>query len=417
MHTKDTPSGAHTENSNMDRSATGGPGLSWVHEAGEALLWTRFLRVPALAARPQRVLLSLFLVVLVGFIGGIRMPWRDAETPAFLEAVLGAKFAALGQVWQGAMSLDALAASAGFARLIADVPVLAITEYPVESLVLGLPILLVFAVLAGAVCRSVACEYSLEMTLSWTRQLGFAVSRWRSLVGVLVLPMAVIGVIALVLAVGGWVSFNVVPGLELVGGLVFGLGLMLGLVAVVLLVLLVLAWPMLVPAAVCEGTDAIDAAGRALAYAIAKPARLVLYLLVAGFVCTAAGVIAMALANGAVAFTEGVAGVWVSSQGVAELTGSYPPGVALDAEGNVLEVGALATASARMVGFWGSFLRVVAASYIISMVLTAGTMVYLFMRQVCDGQHYAELWTPGQIERAFEAAMRDTADTPEETDA
>jgi len=227
----------------------------------------------------------------------------------------------------------------------------------------------------------------------------------------------VIGVIALVLAVGGWVSFNVVPGLELVGGLVFGLGLMLGLVAVVLLVLLVLAWPMLVPAAVCEGTDAIDAAGRALAYAIAKPARLVLYLLVAGFVCTAAGVIAMALANGAVAFTEGVAGVWVSSQGVAELTGSYPPGVALDAEGNVLEVGALATASARMVGFWGSFLRVVAASYIISMVLTAGTMVYLFMRQVCDGQHYAELWTPGQIERAFEAAMRDTADTPEETDA
>ncbi|VAX40232.1 hypothetical protein MNBD_PLANCTO03-1379, partial [hydrothermal vent metagenome] len=88
----------------------------------------------------------------------------------------------------------------------------------------------------------------------------------------------------------------------------------------------------------------------------------------------------------------------------------YPPGIALDAEGEVLEVGRLAKASAGMVGFWGSFLRVVAASYVVSMMLTTGTLIYLFMRQLCDGQHYAELWTPGQIERAFEAAMRDTGD-------
>ncbi len=412
MHAKDTPAP-----SSEGRAATGGPGLSWVHEAGEALLWTRFLRVPALAARPQRVMLSLFLVVLVGFLGGLRLPWRDAESPAFLDAVLGAGLEAFGQVWRGAAGLDVQAASEGYANLIAVVPTLALTEYPIELVVLGVPILLVFAVLAGAVCRSVACEYALEITLPWTQQLGFAVSRWRSMVGVLALPIGVLGVIALVLAVGGFVFFNVVPGLELVGGLVFGVGLMLGLGAVVLLVLLSLAWPMLLPAAACEGTDAIDAAGRALAYAIARPARLVMYLIVTGFVCVVAGGIAIAIANGAAAFTEGVAGAWVSFHGAAEITGSFPASAAVDAEGKVLEIGTLATASAWMVGFWGSVLRVVAASYVVSMVLTAGTLLYLFMRQVCDGQHYAELWTPGQIERSFEAAMRDSEGTPGQNDA
>ena len=395
MHTPDTPDRAP-----VDRSTPNGPGLSWVHEAGEALLWPRLLRVPALAARPQRVMLSLFLLVLVGFLGRLRLPWREAKTPAFLDAVLGAKFEAMGQVWGGILGLDVQVASAGFARLLVEVPMRAMTEYPVEVVLLGFPMLLVFALFAGAVCRSVACEFSLEMTLSWTRQLGFAASRWRSLVGVLVLPGAVVGVIALVLAVGGRVFFNVVPGLELVGGLVFGVGLLLGLVAVVLVVLLTLAWPMLVPAAVCEGTDAIDAAGRVLAYAIARPLRLMVYLIVGGGVCLVAGGIALAIANGAVAFTEGVAGVWVSSQGAAEIVGSNPP------------EGTLAKASAGMVGFWGAFLRVVAASYVVSMMLTAGTLIYLFMRQLCDGQHYAELWTPGQIERAFEAAMRDAEEEP-----
>ncbi|VAX40674.1 hypothetical protein MNBD_PLANCTO03-321, partial [hydrothermal vent metagenome] len=195
MHTPDTPDRAPA-----DRSAAGGPGLSWVHEAGEALLWPRLLRVPALAARPQRVMLSLFLLVLVGFLGRLRLPWREAETPAFLEAVLGAKLEAMGQVWRGILGLDVEAASAGCARLLVEVPMRALTEYPVEVVLLGLPMVLVFALCAGAVCRSVACEFSLEMTLAWTRQLGFAASRWRSLVGVLVLPGAVIGVIGLVLA-------------------------------------------------------------------------------------------------------------------------------------------------------------------------------------------------------------------------
>ena len=63
----------------------------------EQLLWVKLLRLPALALRPQRVGLAVFLVVLVGLIGRLEMPWRDAETLPFLDAMLGAKLVA----WSG----------------------------------------------------------------------------------------------------------------------------------------------------------------------------------------------------------------------------------------------------------------------------------------------------------------------------
>jgi hypothetical protein len=386
-------------------SAATAPGLSWVQEAGEALLWTRLLRIPALAARPQRVVLGAFLLLVIGAIGGVRLPWRDEQLPPILDAVVGAKLAALSELWAGVLALSPRAAAAGLARVLTDASSVALTDYPLEALLLGVPMLLAGSVLAGAISRSVACEFSQEITLPWTRQLAFAVQRWRSMVGVLVLPWAIVGVIALLLAGAGFVCFNRVPGPELLGGLLFGLAVLLGLAAALCTIAATLAWPMLVPAVACEGTDAIDAAGRALAYAIARPIRLLAYLAVAGAVCIAASTVAVAVAEGAAAFARSAAMAWVSDRGVAEITGVAPVRVMPGDGAGVEPIGALAESSAAMVAFWGSCLRVVAGGYIVSMVLTAGTLIYLFMRQVCDGQHYAELWTPGEIERSFAAAL------------
>lgn len=359
----------------------------------EQLLWVRLLRVPAFALRPQRVGFSVFLVALVGLIGRLRMPWRDAEEMPFLDAVVGAKLEGFAQVWRGVTGLHGGAVGSGFAAILIDAPTLAVTRYPVESVVLGVPMVIVWAVLGGAVCRSVACEVSLEMTLPWTRQLGFGLRRWRTLVGTAVLPGVLIGVVALVLAAGGAVLFNGVPGLELVGGVLYGVGLLLSLAATVLVGVVLLGWPLLLPAAACEGTDAIDAAGRVLAYVIARPVRLIVYLLIGGLVATLATGVAIGLVEGAIGFARAMAGMWVSAEGAAELTGAYPMAARLNDAGELWEVGGLAEASSWLVGFWGSCLRLVAVGYAVSCVLTAGTMVYLFLRQVCDGQHYAELWT------------------------
>lgn len=359
----------------------------------EQLLWVKLLRLPALALRPQRVGLALFLVALVGLIGRLEMPWRDAETLPFLDAVLGAKLEALAQLWHGVVGLHGGAIGAGFAALLIDVPAMALSRYPAESVLLGVPMALVWAVLGGAVCRSVACEVSLEMTLPWTKQLGFAVKRWRTFLGVAVLPASLIAAIALVLAMGGLVLFNVVPGLELIGGLFYGLGLLLGLVAAGLVVVLLLGWSMLLPSAACEGTDAFDSVGRVLAYVVARPVRLLMYVFIGGLVSALAGGLALGLAESAIGFTRATAGAWVPAQGLAELTGAYPLEAQLNEAGELREIGGVTSVSSWMVGFWGSCLRLVAAGYALSCVLTAGTMVYLFMRQVCDGQHYAELWS------------------------
>ncbi|MCC7388673.1 MAG: hypothetical protein IT431_07875 [Phycisphaerales bacterium] len=392
-------------------SAAPAPGLSWVQEAGEALLWPRLLRVPALAARPQRVVLGAFLLLVIGAIGSVRLPWRDEQLPPILDAVVGAKLAALSDLWAGVLALSPRAVAAGLARVLTDASSVALTDYPIEALLLGVPMLVAGSVLAGAVCRSVACEFSQEITLPWTRQLAFALQRWRSMVGVLVLPWAIVGVIALILAGAGFLCFNGIPGPELLGGLLFGLAVLLGLAAVLCTIAATLAWPMLVPAVACEGTDAIDAAGRALAYALARPIRLLAYLAVAGAVCLAASTVAVAVADGATDFARASASAWVSDRGVAEIAGAAT-GRVMPGDG-AEPVGALAETSGAMVAFWGSCLRVVAGGYIVSMVLTAGTLIYLFMRQICDGQHYAELWTPGEIERSFAAALGRKTGSPD----
>lgn len=369
----------------------------WLHGLAEQLLWTKLLRAPALALRPQRIVLCFFLLALVGAIGRLQMPWRSEGTTPFLDALIGAKLAALGQIAGGVAALHWEATAAGLAMLLIDVPRLAATAYPVESLVLGLPIMLVWAVLGGAVCRSVAFEFSLGMILPWSRHLGFSLARWRTVLGVMLLPGVVIGLLAAVLAIGGVVLFNQVPVLELLGGVLYGLGLLLGVGAAVVVAAVLLGWPLLLPAAVCEGTDAIDSVGRVFAYVVARPLRLVWYLAVAGAVCGVAAVAALALLEGGTALTEAAAGSLAPAQGVAEMRGAFPPEAVFDEAGERREIGALAAASSWVVGFWVSCVRLVGASYVLSLVLTAGTMTYLFMRQVCDGQHYAELWVePGR---------------------
>jgi hypothetical protein len=267
-------------------------------------------------------------------------------------------------------------------------------------------------VLGGAVCRSVATEFSQEIVYPWPRVLRFAAARWGSFAAVLLLPALVVGLIALLLAVAGWVGFGGVPVFDVLGALLFGLALVLALVAVLTLVLAVLAGPMLLPAVACEGTDAIDAVQRAFAYAFAKPLRLIWYLLVAAVIGAVAVAIAWTLAEGADRFARAATASWASPSGAAALTGEFPPGATLDTEGSPRELRGTSALAARIVNLWSAALATLVAAYAASYIFTSGTLIYLFMREVCDGQHHTELWTPGLIETSLEASMRRPADAP-----
>lgn len=375
----------------------------------ERLLWPRLLRAPALAARPQRLALGLFLVLLVGAIGHIRLPGAEPGSPAFLEAIIGDKLRSAQLILAGVTNLEPEVILSGFAHLATDVTRLLLPSYPVATFLLGIPIVLVIAVLGGAICRSVAVEFAQEIVHPAGFFLRFAAARWITFIGALALPWLVVGAIALVLAVGGWIFYGGVPVLDLIGALLYGIDLLLAIVAALLIAVAAVATPMLLPAAACEGSDAIDAAQRAVAYTIARPLRLAWYLLVAGAIGLLAIGAAYLLAEGGDRFARATLAAWAGPSGTAALTGEFPPAASLDAEGLPRELRGTSAAAARIIGLWSAALGALVLAYAVSYTLAAGTLVYLFIRQVCDGQHYSELWTPGVIDVA---PLRASAATP-----
>ncbi|MBK7406228.1 MAG: hypothetical protein IPJ41_16890 [Phycisphaerales bacterium] len=381
-----------------------------------SLLWPRLLRAPSLAARPQRIVIALFLVLVVAVIGRASTLWSGPDKAPFLDAVLGAGANAAFRIWNGLIALNTRAIADGFVGLFHDVPLLALTEYPVSSFVLGLPSLLAFAALGGSLCRSVACEFSQEIVHPWPRALAFGIARWPTMLGALLLPWGLSAGVALVLAIAGWVFFGALPALEVVGGALFVAALVLSTLAVLLLVLGTLGLPLLLPAAACEGADAIDAAQRVIAYACARPLRLLLYLSVG----TAVGILAIgllaALATGIEQFARATLASWAGAEGARVLTGAFPPAYTLDAAGNPRELGSIGAAAEWLTGLWSSVLSLIVAAYAVSYVCTSGTLIYLFMREVCDGQHHAELWTPG-VSGVAEARMEPTDPAAREPDA
>lgn len=379
----------------MTRPPREPPAASPFDEIARGLLWPRLLHAPALAGRPQRVGMALLLVLLVGVIGRASSLWHGADKPPFLDAVLGAAGNAAFHIWSGLIALNTDALASGFVGLVHDVPLLALRDYPLSTFVLGLPALLVAAAIGGSICRSVACEFAQEIIHPWPKALAFGIARWRSFFGVLLLPWFVVALVAALLGVAGWVCFGGLPGLDVLGGVLFGIALALSALAVLVLVLGAFGAPLLLPAAACEGSDAIDAGQRVIAYACARPLRLAIYLVVgAGIGVVAVGVL-WAVTQGIDQFARGSLSAWAGPEGTRLLTGFYPSEHTLDAVGDPRTLGATGAAAAWLVGLWSSVLQLIVAGYAVSYCCSAGTLIYLFMREVCDGQHHAELWTPG----------------------
>ena len=58
------------------------------------------------------------------------------------------------------------------------------------------------------------------------------------------------------------------------------------------------------------------------------------------------------------------------------------------------DLGATAPTASAILGFWRGVLGLIVAGYAMSMVACMGTMIYLAMRRVCDGQDTTEIWDP-----------------------
>ncbi|MCE7973547.1 MAG: hypothetical protein DYG92_04365 [Leptolyngbya sp. PLA1] len=375
------------------------PGPS-LHDLTASLLWPLLLRAGALALRPARLCTAAVLLVLVTLI--MRLPdlWLDEPGPASVVATRA--LVASDDIREGTVQLDPSKVMDGVVNLLARTPAAVAERFPWSIAAITLPILLFWGVLGAAISRSAAREVSLRDRGPWTADLAFGLSKWHSAALIKLGPILAFGACWGLVACLGWLlSFQVV---QIGVGVLYPIGLILSLACVVVGLCLLGSVHMLIPAVACEGTDAIDALQRCVAYALAKPLKLITYgaILIAQAVVLT--IVLHWIVEGAISACVHAATAWVAEPG-AEAFRSAAAG-----KGPAPEAWSPRTASA-LVGFWSSLLRLGVGAFLVSFWFCGGTVQFLLMRRVCDGQDVEELWTPGA------PASPQSADVPESNDA
>jgi hypothetical protein len=367
-------------------------------ELAETLLWPRLLESARLALRPARLGLALVMLVLVGLIGQIPWLWLTEEREGWGKTTGGPIWTAgnqsseaLSQIAHGVVALNHLEVWHGLQALFIMMPQQVVTTYPLSTLALLIPCLLVWTIGGGAISRMAATEFSLDRGIGWTRGLGFAISKAWSLLFSVAAPLLVVGLIVGGLALLGWVLLGI-PVVRVVGAVFFVLALLGGGAAVVIFAAYLLGLPMLVPAVACEGTDAIDGIQRTYAYVTGRPLRLVLYWAV---LIVQAAVVTLVLAFVATLI------IGLTTWATTLLLGDGMRHALVEqAKGEIPDLSGMSgtqRGAVHIVGFWVQVPMLLVASFVVSYWFSAGTTLYLLMRQVCDGQDVGELWTPGMV--------------------
>ncbi|MBC7773715.1 MAG: hypothetical protein H7210_14575 [Pyrinomonadaceae bacterium] len=380
------------------------------------LFWPKLLRGPVMALRPTRLGICFFLIVFASVVlslcGWIEttLNWRGGDDAVREFEVAKGQCLAAFQTWNLSVAV------ASFIEGLTILPLAAFNAHPVGSTLGTLLILIAWCIAFGAVARSAACEVAGLRSPRWPEMIAFAVSRWASLVGAVVLPLVLVAAIGLGIAVAGLTMR--VPILTLVGAALFGLLLMAGAVCVFLLGVYMLGHWILIPAIASEGSDGVDAVQRTYAYVIGRPLRLILYLailLVQGIIVAS---IILALVGAAVSFTTRAASPWAGPDARTMLWQAHAGAVAGDqAEQAVVHAAAASQAAAedgatlkdgkpqlernfsfawgaKVIQLWMLVPLTLGSAFVLSYIMCGSTLLYLIMRRVNDGQDVAEIWQP-----------------------
>ncbi|GJQ29962.1 MAG: hypothetical protein HBSAPP03_18460 [Phycisphaerae bacterium] len=368
----------------MPRKLDIGPSFE---EFASTLTWPRLLRAAGLAIRPSRVGLSLVLLLLIGLIAQAPSLWLGTGVGPMHTVVENAE-AGMRSIKRAVLDADLPALIDGLRMMFLDGPLAAAEAYPWSSLIILIPILTVWGVLGGAISRLAAEEHALGLRRAWTAGLAFALSRWFSLAMCTLGPILVVLVVCLAMACVGWLMLGV-PYLQVVGGALFVLALLVGACVTVLGGGLLVGSPMLVPGVACEGTDAIDSVQRVLAYMMARPGRVALYLFVLLLqLIVALWALWMVVHVVETLTTRSVTAMLPKETAtlVAEAVAGSPPADGLSPSQAWM---------ARALAFWGALPDLFVGAFAVSYWFSGGTVLYLGVRRICDGQDIEELWTPG----------------------
>ncbi|MFN7020188.1 MAG: hypothetical protein ACK4WH_02520 [Phycisphaerales bacterium] len=355
------------------------------------LTWPVLLRAGRLATRPARVGIALMFLLALGLLLSLadRLDGSTDKSNVLLvhgeRTVTSARSFAIG-VWAG----DYSRAGTHLADAFINHPWSCVSAAPLATILFVPLLLLLAAITGGAISRSAATELAWSRPIPWPTALALGLSRWRSLLGALLLPLLLTWLGAVSLSIAGWVVFST-GAASVLGGLLWLLFLLVGLALTLLMIGVALGHWMLVPSVTCEGADAIDATQHTLALVFARPFRLVGYLLVLlvqGLVLAA--VVGVVVA-GAIAIARSSAAAWLDADHAAILGGAD---LAAPADAP-RPSGRLASTGRGLVRTSTTVFTLAGVAVLVSYAWCAATALFLAMRRVVDGQDVGELWSPG----------------------
>jgi len=309
-----------------------------------SLIWPALLRCPSMAFLPSRWLLGIVCVFAMKAVvlGGDAIHTKGYATE-LSRTLAGGIRACFGAVvsFDFALIDDRLRDS--FALPVWSV----VQDDPVGFVIIGLALLLIWSFFSAAVARITAVQIATDTTLSAKSGVWYAIRGVRGVFAALLAPLMLAGVIGLI-AWGIASAFPSMPALAFVPSAVLVFVLTLhGAIAL-----------LLAPCVACERSDAVDAIQRCAAYLLARPIRLLIYAGIAGAVGFLAHAVLSFIVNGAVSISHA-------------LTGSGEP---LDSN-----------------SMWVGFTGVLVDGYVISLVMTSATVIYLLIRRVVDEQDVRDI--------------------------
>lgn len=347
------------------------------------LLWPKLFRTASLGLHPARIAIAFLTLALVGAIGSVSTLWTSSTSGTLpFNARLRALWTDLVAHESGSPLLALFALPEALFRFI--------QSSWLEAFLLGLPMLAIISLGMGAIARMTACEFSAGITLSTSQSLAYTLRRWPSFLGAVFAPLLFIAILMLLLAISGWALLQL-PALNVLGALLYPLAIAISALTLLAIVGYLFGFPLLVPAVACEGTDAIDAFQRMYAYVVGRPGRLALNMLLLAALLWIIGTLISFLLGGTLSLATSTLSAWTNQS--AELVASGTPGLE----------GSEAIAS-RIIQTWHALVSVIAAAAIFSCFASGSTILYLIMRQHCDGQDWGELWFPGAADATLEDA-------------
>ncbi len=256
-------------------------------------------------------------------------------------------------------------------------------------LVLGL--IAIWSFFGGAISRIAAVELAKDERIEIREARKFACKKYWAYLWAPIVPTVGVGIFAGCVVVGGLIGCIPYLGVAVIG-LFFPLALLAGFLVALILVGGVAGGAMMMPAISAEGTDSFDGISRAYSYVYSKPWRYLWYVGVAkvyGLICLAF-VFLFTWLTVESAFWAGKVGLkalygkW-TFEDIYRFYSSWEFSKAAR-EGVWTHIWAF------VIGIWAHLVWALFWGFVVSMVITASTIVYFLMRKAVDGTEMTEVF-------------------------